>query len=343
MLKKILILANNNEFSTWPEKITEIKAFYSTLAIKLDFLIINTEYKNVPVVDMIMNGGNQNGPYSAPFEAYAVDPVWFEKNPDVLTGGSFDCVIFALNKTDVAPATNLVPAGINTGTFNGVDQITVFIDPGSENWPAQQNGVPVGNAIAYIIEHELSHWLYNMLKLPVDNTHKYFYSSNPKGVIAELSAALNTMQNEQTPSSIAIYNAAKGDLGKSLVAANVDPEVGCMSSVSTLYSSVFPNHADILNTASTSLGLEAFSAHPALFKEVQATDALPGDFMICATGSSTIADTPIKNGHTGILGNEGVMSNNSDTGLWSENYTLVTWKQRYETEGGYVTRYFRAI
>lgn len=190
--KRIIIFSNNSTFTTWDAKIAQVKTFYQGV-FDLEFTLIHTEFTNVPVTEQQV----VSGPTNALVEAYIVDPTWYEQHIDILTGESFDAAVFALNTTDMAPETPLFPAGVNSGSFDGVDQITLFIQPGSENWLAQQNGVDQGNAIAFILCHELSHWFYPMVKLPVDNTHEYFYSSNPSGVIPELQKAMSISSYSQ--------------------------------------------------------------------------------------------------------------------------------------------------
>lgn len=192
--KKILVLANNLTWTTVHQKIQDAVDFYAPV-IDLQYLIINTEYKNVPLTKTQVLG-NVNYTDTA-IESYVVDPLWFHNNPVRLTGQSFDCVVFMLNISDEDPLTGLVPAGINTGSYNGVDQITMFIMQGSENWPAAQNGVIQGNSFSFLLKHELGHWICPLLGLPVDITHKYFYSADPSGIIKELLQAIqNNMKTK---------------------------------------------------------------------------------------------------------------------------------------------------
>lgn len=319
MTKKILILANNTTWSSWPDKVKQIQDFYTPF-ITLQITVIHTEFKNVPLVLQTL-GGNVNG-VDTPVNGYTVDHVWFETKIDMLGGATFDCIVFCLDEGNTVPNTGLVPAGVNCGLFNGVDQITMFIQPNSENWPAAQNGVLQDNAIAYLICHELSHWFYNMLQLQ-DKTHLYFYSNHPKGCIKDF------MNNT-------IYQEAKKALGTSLVPIGDDPDVGCAISVTYLLKEKCG--IDIKETLSTSDLLTELINNPH-FTEI--TTPQVGGIIISATGTSTISDTPITHGHCGVVGLYGVLSNNSLNGLWSENYTLETWHKRYGVDGGYPTRFFQ--
>lgn len=67
----------------------------------------------------------------------------------------------------------------------------------------------------------------------------------------------------------------------------------------------------------------------------------PGDIVISPTG---YGNGRIANGHVGIVAlGSGIMSNNSYTGLWEENYTIAGWKARYVTQGGFIMEYYRLI
>lgn len=155
-----------------------------------------------------------------------------------------------------------------------------------------------------------------------------------------LQSLLKILKNKtmQTQNSFKIYQAAKYSLGKSLVPVGDDPDVGCAISVTVLLNELCG--FAIKETQSTYELLQELIASK-LFTEV--IDPLPGDIIVSATGTSSIPNTPIKHGHTGIVARFGILSNSSLTGLWSENFTLATWANRYEKQGGYPTRYFRAI
>lgn len=140
-----------------------------------------------------------------------------------------------------------------------------------------------------------------------------------------------------TPNSQKVYDISKSCLGTSLVPIGDDPEVGCAISMTVILREKCGfNIAETLSTADFLNELIASQ----LFDEV--TVPLPGDVIISATGTSAIPNTPISHGHCGTIGEFGILSNNSLTGLFSEIYTLDTWKQRYAVQGGYPMRFFRA-
>ena len=65
-----------------------------------------------------------------------------------------------------------------------------------------------------------------------------------------------------------------------------------------------------------------------------------GDIIISPSGYGN--SRKISNGHVGIISDNGwVMSNNSDTGLWSEHIKLEYWYRKYRDYGKYPVLFFR--
>lgn len=68
---------------------------------------------------------------------------------------------------------------------------------------------------------------------------------------------------------------------------------------------------------------------------------LPGDIIISPTGYGNGA---LPNGHTGIVDENGkIMSNSSADGIFTKNYSLEGWNDRYAVRGGYPVVFFRKI
>lgn len=66
-----------------------------------------------------------------------------------------------------------------------------------------------------------------------------------------------------------------------------------------------------------------------------------GNIIISPT---TMGNGSVPNGHVGIFGKSGkIMSNDSPTGLWKQNYTLNGWVKRYRNKGGYPIYFFEAV
>lgn len=73
----------------------------------------------------------------------------------------------------------------------------------------------------------------------------------------------------------------------------------------------------------------------------QTTEEKRGNIIISPTGKG---NGSVKHGHVGIFGDNGwVLSNDSPTGLWLENYSLQSWVARFRTKGGYPIYYFEAL
>lgn len=77
---------------------------------------------------------------------------------------------------------------------------------------------------------------------------------------------------------------------------------------------------------------------------VQTTNPQPGDIIISPTGMRRNTATSIKNGHVGIVGNNGLIySNDSYTGKWMTHYTLDSWHTRYAKIGTYPVIYYTYV
>ena len=117
---------------------------------------------------------------------------------------------------------------------------------------------------------------------------------------------------------------------------NVPKETGCAQAWSAV-----AKKAGIARIPSTGISGTAslfawLSTNPA-FKEV--SDPLPGDTIISPTG---YGNDKVR-GHVGIVANHGILSNNSENGLWQEHWTLPKWRDYYGDYGGLPVRFFRWI
>lgn len=115
-------------------------------------------------------------------------------------------------------------------------------------------------------------------------------------------------------------------------------EYGCADSLSKIINSAFPQC--ITGSVATK---ELYQQLLRSNKFVKVTELEAGDIIISPTGSNTKA-TEIKNGHCGIVGEDGeIMSNSSATGTWEQNYTIETWIRRYRNKGAYPIYSFRKL
>lgn len=152
----------------------------------------------------------------------------------------------------------------------------------------------------------------------------FYIPTNPK----------TTMTNREK-----LYQTALASLHKDMSPLDKAPNtLACMESVDGVYLTCFGEH--LLSPAtrlSTELGYQAMIIDRRLEK---VTSPLPGDIVICPTGYSSIGS---QHGHTGIWGNFDVMSNDSNTGLWTDNYTQTAWDTVFHKTLGFPVYYFRVI
>lgn len=138
--------------------------------------------------------------------------------------------------------------------------------------------------------------------------------------------------NEEPESKL--YQVAVSFLGKDASPRDfVQDGVGCAESLSTILRSFLPTFQIVTGTWSL---LDALKVHPSF---VQAMKPIPGDIILCATGQGKGS---VVNGHTGVMGLNGkIMSNDSRSGLWTENYTLEAWNKYFVDKGKFPIYYFR--
>jgi hypothetical protein len=76
-------------------------------------------------------------------------------------------------------------------------------------------------------------------------------------------------------------------------------------------------------------------------KFMQVKVPLRGDIILSPT---SYGNGRLANGHTGIMAmNEHILSNDSQSGLFVDNFTLDSWKDRYVKIGGFPILFFRRI
>jgi len=145
---------------------------------------------------------------------------------------------------------------------------------------------------------------------------------------------LQTAQAKNPNKRLILYEMARVCIGKDM--ARTQNELGCVEAVNTIFEKAFGNPLGG--------GLSTY-----LMYEVLKTDKrfqlvltpLQGDIIISPTGYGY---GNIKNGHVGIISEaEKIMSNDSIDGLWKENYTVLSWKERYQKEGGFPVKFYRVV
>lgn len=142
----------------------------------------------------------------------------------------------------------------------------------------------------------------------------------------------------QTPAAAAIYAEAASCLGKPITLdSTVPPDLGCAEAVTYVL-----KNASIAGIPATGIpGTAALYAWLNTNPEfVLTTTPRAGDVVISPTGTSTISSP---HGHTGIVANYGILSNDSDTGLFLEKYTQATWQQYFNGVEGFPVYYFHHL
>lgn len=146
-----------------------------------------------------------------------------------------------------------------------------------------------------------------------------------------------------TPLGEAIYNQAKSHIGKHVTLnQNVAPEVGCAEAVSFILKNagVSIPEGGIAGTASLADFLHKSIQFEQVFEPEQG----------CVIVSPTGAGNGSVRGHTGVLGgfgiqyvgDWGIISNDSQTGLLLELWSLKNWDEFYATTGGLPVLFYRA-
>lgn len=134
---------------------------------------------------------------------------------------------------------------------------------------------------------------------------------------------------------VLLYEHARLFLGRDASPSDlVNDDLGCAESVSNLISKVvkFP-----IITGTWTLN-ERLSMEHRFFKVRE--NSGPGTIIICATGTGNGAIR----GHVGIFAHENnIMAASSATGMWTQHYTIDTWRERFEKKGGFETHYYSFI
>lgn len=134
-----------------------------------------------------------------------------------------------------------------------------------------------------------------------------------------------------------LYNTAVSCLGTDASPNDVAPdEYGCAESVNEVHKKCFG--FPIGGELSTYKMYAVLKSSP-LFTKVDSP--LNGDIIISPTG---YGNGDLSNGHVGIMSTMGnIMSNNSRTGKFEQNYDLLSWNNRYKKIGGYPVDFFRRV
>lgn len=135
---------------------------------------------------------------------------------------------------------------------------------------------------------------------------------------------------------LALLRTAVSLLGRDASPSDLAPdEYGCAETA-----------CDVMNDAGVGIPviLSTYQLYQAMLARadfVKTDQPLPGDVIISPTGYGNGA---LPNGHVGFVGDGAVvMSNSSADGTFKQNYTVATWRARYQAVGGYPVFFFRRI
>jgi len=146
---------------------------------------------------------------------------------------------------------------------------------------------------------------------------------------------------ETTTPALELYATAKASLGVDASPRDVaSDEYACMESVDEIYKKTFGvyiNKSVNRVTVSTAEGYKTMLIG-SRFQKVQNPE--PGCIIVSPTG---YGNGSIDHGHIGIVGKFGIMSNSSETGKWSENYTLTSWNNYFKKQGGFPVLFFKPV
>jgi len=144
--------------------------------------------------------------------------------------------------------------------------------------------------------------------------------------------------NYGTPAGEKLYKVAYGCLGIDASPNDKAPdEYGCAETINDIVYSAFGDYAG--GDIST---YRMYNSIRNNIKFVKVMIPVKGDIILSPTGYG--GANGIRNGHVGIIGDKGtIMSNDSNTGKFLQNYTIESWTSRYKIRGNYPIYYFRRL
>jgi hypothetical protein len=167
------------------------------------------------------------------------------------------------------------------------------------------------------------------------------------GIIKTLLEALRklfflTKQEELKKNSMndKLHELAKSKLGADFTQDwIVDDSVSCAFAVSTIIKELIPSMPIIINTGEFYRYMQTSSLFEGIKQPIAKIEA--GTIIVAPTGLNSRPDI-MPHGHICIASeNERYMSNDSASGLWSQNYTRESFRQRYAYKGGFPIFVFR--
>jgi hypothetical protein len=332
---RILVVANKLKWSSLDDKLEILQSWFKP-EVDLEFDVVNTDFESVPFspytsIDPTQAGMNLRG----------VEPVWFDANVSVL-GKGYDIVMLVLERDQWAEPNRA--RGWRADSTYGCIELQIGCNENEKlTWPNFSRM----SAFFQLARHEIMHALF-MIAKQNDTTHYWWNLGKIENALAELDFLRSQKLSLLTQLSILykklftlmnkgmeILNAAKAKMGVDASPLDRAPdELGCAESVSTILSGIldFP-----IVTGTWTLWRE-LESNKAFSKVIVPA---PGCVIISPTGTGKGS---IKNGHAGIVGENGIVySNNSASGKWDDYLTLDSWKDYYVKKGGYPVYYYQLI
>lgn len=176
--KRLLIVANNSRWASWPEKIAAIRAFFLP-KLDIDIDLIHTNYTDIPFENVVGIHGIEN----AHINTRMVAKGWFDRNVTA-HGLSYDMVLFQVAESD-RKSEKTAPMGIRTDMDQGPMELTMFANESDHAYVMKDGrSTDLGNSFVLFSCHEISHGLYAMLGKE-DKTHLHFYTGHPYRVLSD--------------------------------------------------------------------------------------------------------------------------------------------------------------
>lgn len=328
---RLLLIMNNTNWASLDEKIKSIKQFFSP-KFNLIINVKNTNFNDIPFAQTQGISGVSGKDIILTTDM--VEPVWYDQNITML-GLAYHFVLFYVDGKNTVG--HLVSAGIRGDADTYPVELTLF--GLNETDHAYQNGVDLGNDFVLFACHEISHAVYMMLGL-TDNTHIYFYGGSPSKVLNDWSFGLTFFQwikkqlsklTSMNKSQL-LYQTSKSLIGQHLTLdESVPKEYGCAEAVSYVLKDFGLNLPE--KGIAGTVGMEKWL----LINCTEVSTPQAGDIIISVSFTGLAG----ARGHIGIVGYRAIMSNASDTGLWSTYWSLGGWLGFYKDSKKLRTRYFR--
>lgn len=136
-----------------------------------------------------------------------------------------------------------------------------------------------------------------------------------------------------------LYETALASLHKDISPKDLAPDtLACMESMDGVWFAAFGEHLlPMPARLSTQAGYQAMLKDPRL-KQVFEPEV--GAIVISPTGSSSKG---AQHGHVGCVGKFDIMSNDSNTGLWTDNYSKAAWIDVFHNTLGFPVKYFLPV